>query len=126
MDKLAIVSISQDYMTHFLQEINSEIGSLNADFKSCLWDLEKDVSKIEGSVDDLEYSVDTRPEDQEMIWCCAGILEDLQIELQAKQEDLEIRRFQNKLQVILEVAEEDDILNCCRRSEETRNFPRQH
>ncbi|KAJ1144534.1 hypothetical protein NDU88_010832 [Pleurodeles waltl] len=90
-DALAVMLITQDYMGLFLQEICSQTESLKSDFKSCLQDLEGDVSEIGDRMDDLECTVDARSEDQEMLWCHLVTLEDQQTDLQAKQEDLEDR-----------------------------------
>ncbi|KAJ1161606.1 hypothetical protein NDU88_002090 [Pleurodeles waltl] len=48
-------------------------------------------ASVGGWVDDLESTVYARSEDQEMLWRREVTVQDQQIELQAKQEDLEIR-----------------------------------
>ncbi|KAJ1142016.1 hypothetical protein NDU88_008344 [Pleurodeles waltl] len=62
--------IAQDYMNHFLQEMLVEITSLKADLKSCVREVEKELTEIGEKVDDLERTVDAQVEDQEMLWRC--------------------------------------------------------
>ncbi|KAJ1186726.1 hypothetical protein NDU88_003507 [Pleurodeles waltl] len=81
-------NVTQNILTQFLQEICAEIGSLNDNFKLCSKDVCREVTEIGSRVDDLEHTVDTRAEDQEFLWRCVNALEQQNIELQSKQEDL--------------------------------------
>ncbi|KAJ1084544.1 hypothetical protein NDU88_004691 [Pleurodeles waltl] len=90
-DSPALVTVIQDILTHFLQEILSEIGSLKDDLKSCIKEVRHEVTEIGNWVDDLERTVDARSEDQEQLWRWVKALEKQNIELQSKQEDLENR-----------------------------------
>ncbi|KAJ1194740.1 hypothetical protein NDU88_004026 [Pleurodeles waltl] len=59
--------ITQDYMAQLLNDIKQEIGSLQTDFKTCIQDLCRDVAEVGTHVDNLERTVDSRMEDQEIL-----------------------------------------------------------
>ncbi|KAJ1100331.1 hypothetical protein NDU88_005417 [Pleurodeles waltl] len=106
------MNITQDILTRFLQEIRREIGLLKDDLKSCIKVVRQEVTEIGSRVDNLEQTVDTRSEDQELMWRRMTTLEQQNIELQSKQEDLENGSRQNNLRIrgILRETEGADII----------------
>ncbi|KAJ1118708.1 hypothetical protein NDU88_006896 [Pleurodeles waltl] len=93
------VPITQNYMNHFLKEIGSGITSLKDDLKSCIRDVQKEMPEVGGRVDDLECTVDAQAEDQEMLWRLIVTLEEQQIELHLKQDNLENGSHQNNVRI---------------------------
>ncbi|KAJ1107488.1 hypothetical protein NDU88_004878 [Pleurodeles waltl] len=89
--------ISQEYMEKFLNDTRLEIDCLKTDFTSCMQDLRRDITEVGSCVDDLERTMYSRTENQEMLWRRMTALEEQQIELQAKQEDLENHSCRNKV-----------------------------
>ncbi|KAJ1092887.1 hypothetical protein NDU88_005997 [Pleurodeles waltl] len=89
--------ISQEYTERFLTEIQLEIASLKTDINSYMQDLCSDITEVGTHVDNLECTIDSHTEDQEMSWCRMAALVEQQIEPQAKQEDLENCSSRNKV-----------------------------
>ncbi|KAJ1134921.1 hypothetical protein NDU88_001367 [Pleurodeles waltl] len=89
MENQATTPNTQEFLSQFLQQMRSEIGSLKTDFKTRLHDLPKEVTELGDRVSNLGHATDALSEDQEMLWCRMAILEEQQIELQIKPEDLE-------------------------------------
>ncbi|KAJ1201387.1 hypothetical protein NDU88_005198 [Pleurodeles waltl] len=84
-------SITQAYMDKFLQEMRPEICSLKLEVKVFIHKLKQEVNKLGWHVDGLEHTVGPRTEDQEALRCYVASLEEQQIKLQLKQQDLENR-----------------------------------
>ncbi|KAJ1133183.1 hypothetical protein NDU88_011483 [Pleurodeles waltl] len=82
--------ITQDYLAQFLKYIKQEIGSLRVDFKTCLQDLQRDITEVGTRVDDLEHTMDSRMEDQKVLIQLVMALENQYGELQAKQKALKM------------------------------------
>ncbi|KAJ1155618.1 hypothetical protein NDU88_008347 [Pleurodeles waltl] len=78
-------------MEKFLPSIHQEIGSLKMDFRSSFNDLCKDVTTMRERVEVLEYTMESRTEEQEELWRQLYTLEEQHVELQIRQEDLENR-----------------------------------
>ncbi|KAJ1123768.1 hypothetical protein NDU88_002235 [Pleurodeles waltl] len=92
------VAITQDFLSHFLQEIRSETGSLKDDLKPRIKDVRQEVTEIGEHVDDLEKVVDASLEGQEQLRR-GNTLEHQNLELQSKEEDLENQSCCNSLQI---------------------------
>ncbi|KAJ1127489.1 hypothetical protein NDU88_005888 [Pleurodeles waltl] len=99
MDNPAPTPISQEDLSLFLQEIRSENSFLKTDAKTWLRDLRKELSELGDRFANLERTTHARSEDQEMLWLRMAVLEDHQIELQIKQEDLENRSRHNNIRI---------------------------
>ncbi|KAJ1133491.1 hypothetical protein NDU88_011779 [Pleurodeles waltl] len=82
--------ITQDYMAQFLNDIKQEIGSLRVDFKTCLQDLQRDITEVGTRVDDLEHTMDSCTEDQKVLIQLVMALKNQHGELQAKQKALKM------------------------------------
>ncbi|KAJ1115925.1 hypothetical protein NDU88_004145 [Pleurodeles waltl] len=73
--------------------------TLKDNLKSCIREVQKEVTEVDERVDDLERTIDAREQDQKMVWRCMVTLEEQHIELQLKQEDLENRSRRNNVRI---------------------------
>ncbi|KAJ1164297.1 hypothetical protein NDU88_004742 [Pleurodeles waltl] len=84
-DPTSSAPLTQAYMDKFLSELRAEIGSLKADFKSCMHNLKCNMEDSLGErVNDMEQALESRTEDLEALYRRISILEGQQINLQLK------------------------------------------